>query len=198
MLTNGLVVDSANLPQHAIQEHPVVVSADSLMASIHSDASQAQNTVLASGGGLIDSAQFMESQHHALQSVESDASTFDSSILHAHEGHQASGVAERTMNVLSPGHDQQRRSDMSAQSATSEGSLFNPSPLHSREISTELEENVQYHPIRVSGPTAATHNVEGTALNLTLPYNIYYTNFNAAFCCVASTMCDSFRLVKTN
>lgn len=79
MLTNGLVVDSAVLPQNAVQEHPVVVSADSLMASIHSDASQAQGTLLASGGSLLDSVQLAGG---APGLTFSGQEMFDSTALH--------------------------------------------------------------------------------------------------------------------
>lgn len=121
------------LPQNAVQEHAVVVSADSLMASIHSDASQAQASLLASGGSLINSSQFLGTHPQLL--TQSGSSLLDSGI-----------VQDQSSSLQYP---------TSSEMVTSSGS--DPSQPATRHpvSSMQLQENLEYHPIRLSTTSGA-------------------------------------------
>lgn len=64
MLDDGRILDSARLPQGAIEGHPVTVSAESVMQSIQSAPGSAQgHPITFSGGSIMDSLASVQSQH---------------------------------------------------------------------------------------------------------------------------------------
>lgn len=62
MLEDGAVVDSARLPADAIQEHPITVSAESLMQSISIERAPGDGQPLTYSGSPVESHQLLGQQ----------------------------------------------------------------------------------------------------------------------------------------
>lgn len=158
MLANGIVVDSAVLPQNAVREHPVVVSADSLMASIQSDISHAQASLLASGGSLMDSTNLLGSQEQFMDDAIMTHSQTQSSTAPGQQSDSQQYPTTSTGQITASSGTQPSSQEATQVVGPSQtGIPSNAEPA----VGMELDEQVEYHPILLSGVDAIQQQSQG-------------------------------------
>lgn len=97
MLNDGLIYDSARLPQNAVQEHPITVSAESIMHSMGAMPARG-HPITFSGGSILDSQGSLSDQARLGQSAQGHPISFSGSIL-ASDSHLTSQRQSSQQNL---------------------------------------------------------------------------------------------------